>query len=949
MRDEKLKEGFPFTADLEEMIKKSINHLSLDPDQYLKEITRFALANNASRIDIINTKDITEVNFDGPGIASKDDLKSLLMNIYNSDEQGGVNNLGMLGRSVVASLKTKPLEVIIKTHDNHSSYIMKIDSKLNQDLLTIDNPDTRNSFTIVKSKIKHITPLEATVKSYNYAKTTSVSDSLGDIFGRTLDWANYVRSHFQNSTSDLDKVLNLGTTVKKQEIVNKFKTICWFSEIPVYLNKEKINKGFTFPNSVYECKYEFDKDINILISMPKGNHLNNYKKEIYLRNGAFLSLLQSCNREFVSSQLAMDIAVDAPELKMNMSGDQILQDDYFDSLTHKVNLARDMFYRDILKNISRIEPHGKYELRNFITVFLHKNMSWKDHEFLKNTKLFSDINGNEYTISEVSDVLKKQDTKLYTTKKKLRKSHPLLKDKKKVILFLESGAEENLIEELFGFNSDIIRIDRKIKKYNSEDLEQKLESLGQISRKAVKGTGYTVLSSAVLAGSYFGTVFIAPYVIECWHYGAMAVAGSGGLYAGGLGVKAVAGKISENDYEVMERPWIKKCLESCERVYNRLSGIFSKKIPEKTKTEKKVSDKISENLDTSTQEYILALKKLILSNYELSEFEGYFKNIVEIEVKDKGLFLPLFSLKNCDSFNSKDARKLVINTKRKDLYKKSRLYEKSRSVIYYDILKIGSMLKDKSLDTPSTDMEKSILDSIHLSYLEDTIGSFSKGEDSFKQDFPLLSETEKNGIIKKILSKEITASNGFEEWIIKNYNSKLESVSKESMAGNNSKKIMSYLEKNMNSAAEYEYDSLLIREKLDLITITKDMIDSVSPGDNLIRLNAFMQYIKVKDDIIHSYHELIYSAKSDEVPDKLRVIREQFQENLDFEDFLIQINKGAYIGGNGIGAYSISRIFIEPEPERNKLLQTAKKYMPEQKYLQLKGITGLLEKGPENE
>ncbi|MCK5629731.1 MAG: hypothetical protein KAI26_03885, partial [Nanoarchaeota archaeon] len=192
MRDEKLKEGFPFTADLEEMIKKSINHLSLDPDQYLKEITRFALANNASRIDIINTKDITEVNFDGPGIASKDDLKSLLMNIYNSDEQGGVNNLGMLGRSVVASLKTKPLEVIIKTHDNHSSYIMKIDSKLNQDLLTIDNPDIRNSFTIVKSKRKHITPLEATVNSYNYAKKTSVSDSLADLYNKSLYCASEI-------------------------------------------------------------------------------------------------------------------------------------------------------------------------------------------------------------------------------------------------------------------------------------------------------------------------------------------------------------------------------------------------------------------------------------------------------------------------------------------------------------------------------------------------------------------------------------------------------------------------------------------------------------------------------------------------------------------------------------------------------------------------------------
>ncbi|MEA3515037.1 MAG: hypothetical protein U9R34_06160 [Nanoarchaeota archaeon] len=947
--NKKLIDGIPFTLDSKEMIEKSISNLSLDPYQYLKEITRFAFANNASRIDIINKKDITEVNFDGSGIASKDDLKSLLMNIYNSDENGGINNLGMLGRSVVASLKTKPLEVIIKTHDNHSNYIMKIDSKLDQKLFTIDKPGTRNSFTIVKSKRKHINPLEATVKSYNYAKTTSVSGSLGDIFGKTLDWANYARSHFQNYTPDLDKVLNSETTIKKQEIVNKLKAICWFSEIPVYLNKEKINQGFTFPDTVYECKYEFDKDINILISMPRGNHLNSYKKTIYLRNSAFLSLFQGHNREFISSQLAMDIAVDAPEIKMNMSGDQILHDDYFNSLNRKVNIARDMFYQDILKNMSRIEPHGKYELRNFITVFLHQNMSWKDHGSLKQTKLFSDIDGNEYTISEVSDILKKQDAKLYTTMKTLRKNHPLLNDKKKVIISLESDIEANLIEKLFGFNSDIIRIDERIKKYNSENQEQKLESLIKISRKATKGTAYAALSSAVLAGSYFGTIFIAPYVIEHWHYGAIATSGAVGICAGVSGVKAVSKKISENDSKVLEQPWIKKCLESYGRVYNRLSDIFSKKILKKTKTEKKISDKISENLDTSTQEYILALKKLILSNDKLSEFGPYFKNIIEIKVKDKGFLSPLFSLKYSNSYAHKDYRRLVINTKKKDLYKKSRLYEKSRLVIYYDILEISNILKDKLLHMSSVDIEKDVLNAVHLSYLEDTIDSFSKGEDSFKQHFPLLSETERNGIIKKILSKEITASNEFEEWMIKNYNSELESVSKESMAGNNSKKILSYLEKSMHSIAEYEYDSLLIREKLDLITITKEMINSESSIDNMTRLHAFMQYIMVKDDIIYDYHKLIYSAKSDEIKNNMEVINEEFGNYLNFEGFFVELNKGFKLTcEENIGRYSISRLFREPKHEYSALLQIAKEYLPEQKYLQLKGIAGLLEKRSEN-
>ena len=806
--NKKLIDGLPFTVDYKEMVKKSINNLSLDPDQYLKEITTFALANNPSRIDIIHETDLTEVSFDGPAIASKDELKSLLMNIYNSGEDGKRNNLGMLGRSVVASLKTKPIEVIIKTTAANLSYIMRIDSKLDQELLTIDKPSTKNSFTVIKRKKKDIKPLEIMINSYNYAKKTSVSDSLADIYNKSL---------YCTSEICKDTVINIGDFMNnfnkksksrfESSIKDKLKTICSFSEIPVYLNKEKINHGFTFPDTLYEKKYKFD-DITILVSFSKNNHIKDVKRTIYIKNN--LSVYQPVHfLKDTSSfyyQLFMDIAVDAPGIEMNISGEQIIEDNYFNSLKGKISEAKNLFNKDILKNIKQIETNGKEELRRFITVFLCRNSSEEYRAKIKNTKLFSDIDGNEYTISEVSDIIKEQDSELYITGNKLHRSHPLLRDKKKVIFYLESESEEELIKNLSWSSPKIIHYDRKIQEYEREKKQKQKQSRKKTINAITKTAGWTASSSGVLATSYYGTIFISPYAVEYWYYAPIAAACAGGVYAGVRGIAAAGRKISESGPEALDytlqkfekigniinhNSWINKSAGSCgksfKKVFESSWGVLEAKLDkmQKNKASKNISKikkeeekKPIEKLDTMIQEYIHALKQIIFLDSTNSELGTYFRDLKKIEIKEKSILSPLFSLEKY-SGEMTSGYKLIINTRKESLYKKSELYRNSSSAIYYDILNIENMLEKKSGHYYSQNFEEHVLDAVHLSHLEDVVSSFSKGKESFKKDFPMLSKTERGDIIKQILCEEITADNGIEQWLIKNYNHELRAVAKE--------------------------------------------------------------------------------------------------------------------------------------------------------------------------
>jgi len=388
-----------------------------------------------------------------------------------------------------------------------------------------------------------------------------------------------------------------------------------------------------------------------------------------------------------------------------------------------------------------------------------------------------------------------------------------------------------------------------------------------------------------------------------------------------------------------------KCVGSCGNIVKTNNLFISD-----SKKEMSQKENAEFMIDDNIKKYISSLERNILSNNGQSNFKDYFRSISNIRVVDKGSLSCLFSLHNrTGSGNS--SYELRINAGRKLLSKKAKLFAESSSSIYYDILKIGKM-----------SLEKCILDAVHRSSLYAAAESFSKGEESFKEDFLMLSDSERKSIIKQILSHEIASGNGLGEWLMANHDADLESVAREGMTGAYFGRIMSYLENSMASAAKYEYDLLTAKEKLDFITKLKEKKDSNQDDNNAKSINELNSYIEYNDRIIGAYHRLIHlklnNLKSCSNPCKrvpafryrkiIRQIKLNYRDS-SLEEFLILFHNDNLINQNISGisdSYNneiIHKIFSEPMCERSGLLETAKRYMGGSEYRQLEDLVKISE------
>lgn len=1000
-------QGLPFTLDLKRMIDKSIKNLSMDNLQYLNEMAGFALESNPSRVDINDNGDGIEIVFEGPGIASKDDLKSVLMHIYNSeDENKDIERFGKLGRFVVSSLKTKPLEVIIKTHDDKSAYMMKIDSRLEPAIHPLDKTSSKNSLKIVKHRRKSLSIFEAMKwsslsKAYRYALTTSVTHSALDIAGGisnlieeniAVPLNSLMNSHF--------KKLNFSRTKARLE------DLCMFSNIPVYLNRKKINRGFTFPDNIYEKEYKFG-DINILVSMPKSNKITRGKRRtVYLKNRVFMyqnfNYLE--NHDYFTRPLILNIAVEAPKLKMTLSGEKVIGNRYFNSLNEKVDKARHMFNMDVLENLEKLDNEAQEDINDFVIALLYSDRihSRKDTR-LDRLKLFSDIHGKKYTLGEVDDIAKKQNDRLFTTRKKVRLNHPKLKGIDGVIFYLESDNKNSLFEKICGsYPNSVTDIGRRVEQYDSDQRNQRIRSMNRILKSAVKKCGYTATLGTTAAASYLGTAFLLPHMIEYWYYGAMAAGGAGGLYITCKGSAAAARRIANGTPIAMQhtltglnkttdlinyKGWINRSVGRCsDFFYNsirRIEDIIDKRrantIENKHKTgedknepgpieipgslsrignfmlnmlikkryliapEFENKDKVWERIGNLEKEYISALKKDIYQKNG-SNFGDYFSSIKHVSVMDRGIFSPLFSVRK-QKYGGASDYDLIINSSKKSLYKKAKMFNESRSSIYYDLFNISNILKKKGAWTPKEDnLEKSILDAAHMSVLDDVIESCSKGKDSFKEDFLMLSSCEKRNIIKRILANDITLPDNAADWLIQNHSSELEKAAKESMTGAYFERIMKHLENNMLGTVKYEYDLLPVREKLDFIPKIKEKAEMEEYG----QASSLLSYIRSNDDMIYAYHDLIYGKLIDlqsehnsgrRVPAfKFKRITKSLKSLYHAGDSLTNILQTDSRHFSAKAKAIVANVFPRPRNEWPKLLDMCRYKIPEKQYSQLEEV-----------
>ena len=950
-------EGLPFTIDFKEMIEKTITNVAAGSDQYLKEIIRFAFAGNPSRVDITDNKRFTGVEFKGKGIASKEDLRTVLMGIYNSDDGQEQTNLGMLGRSVVASLKTRPDEIVVQTHDDTSTYVMKIDSGLEPEIMTIDKPSKKNSFKVIKKgkKKKGIRPIESLASSYKYVRTTPVQDGLSDFCDSTLSplW------RFANTPI---KLSNLKPN-KKKNIISTIEDLCSFSKVPVYFNKKKLNTSFSFSDSLYEKEYKFD-DINILVSLPKYNQFREYKRMVYLKNGVLAKEetihKNKCSIVSLSSYQSMpDVAVDAPGISLNISGTEIVKDNYHYSVECRIDEAKKMFYDDVLKDFKKIGKKDKYELKHFIRSFLYGNQSHREDLNILNLKLFSDLDEKEYAIEDVQKIFQKAK-QLYITREEINRNHPAIKDKKGVIFYLESDIEDLLFKDVFPY-SCIEDLGEEVKSYDNLKLFEKRQKRKKVKQAVVKGTGYSSASAAAMTGTYYAAPYVASLVMEYWMYGALGAAGLGGLavtakvaYMGAKGVAKVAPKAWDSTSNgfghvvdfINYNNWVGNS-------FRKMGSAFTYKSLREVRQEKKQKRELKGEtmVDDNIREYISALEDNIVLGKGCPDIADYFKHLKNIKIMDKGRFSALFDIEKIDGPSI--TYNLVVNARRRALSKKAKSFHKSESSLYYDLLKIGKMIGHYLPSSYAKDLEKCVLNSAYSSALDEVNNSFNENAESFKEDFPALSSPEKKSIIKNILGSETAENKMLGEWLIENHGSDLEAAAKDGIAGNYLGRIVSYLDQGMNSAARYEYDLLPTAEKLNLFIKFKDMY--FDTDDKTDSHNSFRNSIQSRNPAISAYYNLVHIPAcrvrsklpvGNRIPAfKYRLLRKQLKERCQKvpEERFRQIAQSEIYTIDNPSEYAVAETFSKQGNDRAALLDIAKQYMSKHDYRQLEDLTKLSE------
>lgn len=952
--DEGVKEGLPFTIDFKEMIEKTITNVAAGSDQYLKEIIRFAFVGNPSRVDITDTRRLTGVEFEGKGIVSKEDLRTVLMGIYNSNDDQEQSKSGMLGRSVVASLKTRPDEIIVKTHDDTSTYVMKIDSGLEPEIMTIDKPSTKNSFEVIKKGKK-----KKDRKKSN-AKSAPLRHRFLDSYDKTL-------SSLWSIANTPIKFSNLKP--KKKNIISTIENLCAFSKVPVYFNKKQLNTSFSFSDSLYEREYKFDDNINILVSLPKDNRSREYKRSVYLKNGVLAKedLLDKNKISVISSssfQAMPDVAVDASGISLNISGTELVKDNYFYSVGNAIDEAKNMFCEDVLKDFKKIGKKDNSELKNFIRSFLYVNESQRKKSNILNLKLFSDIEGKDYTIVEVQKIFK-QSKQLYVTTTEINRHHPAIKGLEGVIFYLESDTEEILFKDIFPY-SCIEDLGEQVDSYDQNRLFEKQQKIKRMRQTVFKGTSYSSASAATMTGTYYAAPYVASFVMEYWMYGALGAAGLGGLavtakvaYMGAKGIAKVAPKAwdsSSNGFGhvvnfINYDNWIGSSFsKGCSKIGNafKYKSLRQRRQEKKAKRELKGEALVDENI----KEYISALEDNIIRKKGCPDIADYFKYLRNIKIMDKGKFSPLFDIVKIDDAPS-IKYDLVINARKRALSKKAKSFHKSNSSIYYDILKIGTMLGHYLPSSHAKTLETCVLNLAYSSALDGVSKSFSENAESFKEYFPRLSFPEKKSIIKKILGSEIAENKILGKWLIENHSSDIEAAAKDGIAGNYLGRIVSYLDQGMRSAAVYEYNLLPTAEKLNIFIKFKEM--NFETDDETEIHKNFNSYISKTNPSISAYYNLVHIPVSNlktksliggRVPgfkySRIRRILKSRCQDVPEEKFQEMTNSEIPFVYNLL-EYAVTETFSKTGDERSALLNLAKQYLSKHDYRQLEDLTKMSE------
>ena len=478
------RKGLPFTLDYKQMIRKSIESRFNNPTQGIIELTKLAVENSYEIVNIIDKPRRFSVEFDGEGISSEDELKSLLKDVLSSKDDD--KRFNRFGDAIIAALAANPKEIYIETGNGDGTLCMTIGKEFKT--VKTNNPFTTNRITVRKKD-----GLAEAVT--NYFRTINPAMAKKDM-GRAA--SGMLKNGKEALRHPIDTCVEmLGDSfefiLRKVTVDRDIRDIVKYTDKKVRYNKRKfIQGGFSQKNALFQKEYNVGES-HILLSIPKRNSSKDYKKKI-----TFLKDTLPLTAGFITDEfdihknvehekyvITPEIIVNNPSLKAEFGMNKIIRDNDYEKVKKDIDEAISIFYNDFLKGefekpyrflsneheqyrtFTRslyVEQFGGEKLADNVCDFLidrDKFMNGLDEDkgktysHLFNQNLFRDITGRQYTIPQLfKEFIDKKGVIYYTKKEKLTYNHPVLVYEgithDDLLLNIKSSTEKSFLNLLFG-------------------------------------------------------------------------------------------------------------------------------------------------------------------------------------------------------------------------------------------------------------------------------------------------------------------------------------------------------------------------------------------------------------------------------------------------------------------------------------------------------------------
>src|SRR3989344_2262477 len=398
--EQSFSKGSPFTVDVRRMIRKTIESGGFSGG-YQSSMVRLALMNHPTSVYITNSEKEFALEFDGPGL-TLEQLTLTLKSIYLNSESKSGHKMAGLGRAILSALSEDPISVKFSTYDDSGSLSVALDKEYKPIIEKTDKKTELNRIIVRKKK--------------GIYSDRSVSP---------LDFAmNVLHKLYTGHKRDIHK--------ENENLINKFV----YSAIPIAINGKKVNKGLMLKNCLFQKSYKSAATtFNFVIGEPKTQNQkldDSYSSLILVANGEIAHKSLDAKLDFMPTVL-----IDNPNFKRNITG-VFIKDELYHAVIREKDVLLQQFYSDFASEIPNFSINSRSSALDFLAACVRNTFCFAEAENWKpieNSKLFHDINGRNYSIRDIDQMIEESPHLLnfyYVSDK--HKKHKSLKYRNGIIL-----------------------------------------------------------------------------------------------------------------------------------------------------------------------------------------------------------------------------------------------------------------------------------------------------------------------------------------------------------------------------------------------------------------------------------------------------------------------------------------------------------------------------------